>query len=160
MLMSGLVVKWSFKRLIIEGKWQSIFILRKICQQGPMGGIIAQMLKKIKGFVNILYMPLLVVTVGFAGFGLGRLSILLAIGGDVVVRNAAMVPAAHLRTSAAANPTLVLGGEYVASKSGTKYHFPWCAGARSIKEDNKVWFASKEEAELAGYEPAANCKGL
>ncbi len=49
---------------------------------------------------------------------------------------------------------------YVASKTGTKYHLPWCSGARRIKVENKVWFATKEEAEAAGYTPAANCKGL
>ncbi len=49
---------------------------------------------------------------------------------------------------------------YVASKTGTKYHLPWCSGARRIKDENKVWFATKEEAEAAGYTPAANCKGL
>jgi hypothetical protein len=53
-----------------------------------------------------------------------------------------------------------LGGKYVASKSGTKYHLPWCSGALSIKEGNKVWFNSKEEAEKAGYLPASNCKGI
>ncbi len=51
-------------------------------------------------------------------------------------------------------------GEYVASKSGTKYHLPWCPGAGQIKEENKIWFKSKEEAERAGYTPAANCKGI
>lgn len=51
-------------------------------------------------------------------------------------------------------------GGYVASKSGTKYHLPWCSGAKRIKEENKVWFATKEEAEAAGYSPASNCKGL
>ncbi len=51
-------------------------------------------------------------------------------------------------------------GKYVASKSGTKYHLPWCAGAKQIKEENKIWFVSKEEAEKAGYTPAANCKGI
>lgn len=49
---------------------------------------------------------------------------------------------------------------YVASKNGTKYHLPWCSGAQRIKEENKVWFKSKAEAEAAGYTPAANCKGL
>lgn len=49
---------------------------------------------------------------------------------------------------------------YVASKNGTKYHLPWCSGAKRIKEENKVWFATKEEAEAAGYTPAANCKGI
>lgn len=48
----------------------------------------------------------------------------------------------------------------VASKSGSKYYFPECAGAKRIKAENQVWFASKEEAESAGYSKAANCAGL
>lgn len=52
------------------------------------------------------------------------------------------------------------GGYVVASKSGSKYHFPWCAGASQIKEENKIWFNSIEEARTAGYTPAGNCKGL
>ena len=51
-------------------------------------------------------------------------------------------------------------GAYVASKSGTKYYLPWCGTANRIKEENKVWFETKAEAEAAGYQPAANCKGL
>lgn len=51
-------------------------------------------------------------------------------------------------------------GMYVASKSGSVYHLPWCSGAKRIKEENKVWFANKDEAERAGYRPAANCKGI
>jgi hypothetical protein len=50
--------------------------------------------------------------------------------------------------------------KYVASKNSTKYHLPWCSGAARIAEENKVWFASKEEAAAAGYAPAANCKGI
>lgn len=53
-----------------------------------------------------------------------------------------------------------LEGSYVASKSGTKYHLPWCPGASQMKEENKIWFDTKEEAEVAGYSPAANCKGI
>jgi hypothetical protein len=51
-------------------------------------------------------------------------------------------------------------GGYVASKNGGKYHLPWCSGALRIKEENKVWFKTKEEAEKAGYTPASNCKGI
>src|SRR3989338_3517499 len=57
-------------------------------------------------------------------------------------------------------PILATGGEYVASKTGTKYYLPWCGTAKRIKEENKVWFATKEEAEAEGYEPGKNCKGL
>jgi len=53
-----------------------------------------------------------------------------------------------------------VGGKYVASKNGSKYHFPWCSGATRMKEENKIWFETKEAAEKAGYGPAANCKGL
>jgi len=50
--------------------------------------------------------------------------------------------------------------KYVASKSGTKYHFLTCPGAKQIKEDNKIYFNSTAEAESAGYTPASNCPGL
>ncbi len=52
------------------------------------------------------------------------------------------------------------GGQYVSSKSGTRYYLPWCSGAKQIKEENKVWFTTKEAAEAAGYTPAKNCKGI
>jgi hypothetical protein len=29
-----------------------------------------------------------------------------------------------------------------------------------MKEENKIWFASKEEAKKKGYHPAGNCPGL
>ncbi len=49
---------------------------------------------------------------------------------------------------------------YVASKNGTKYYLPTCGSAKRIKEENRVWFATKGEAEAAGFGPAANCPGL
>lgn len=57
-------------------------------------------------------------------------------------------------------PSGNIQGAYVASKSGTKYHLPWCGSAKQIKEENKIWFATKEDAEKAGYTPSANCKGI
>ena len=52
------------------------------------------------------------------------------------------------------------GGGYVASKSGTRYYLPWCSGVSRIKEENKVWFQTKEEAEARGLTPAKNCEGM
>lgn len=51
-------------------------------------------------------------------------------------------------------------GKYVASKSGTKYYLPSCAGADRISDVNKVWFTSAALATAAGYTPAANCDGI
>lgn len=48
----------------------------------------------------------------------------------------------------------------VASKSGTKYHLLTCSGASTIKESNKIYFDSIDQAKAAGYTPAANCNGL
>lgn len=48
----------------------------------------------------------------------------------------------------------------IASQNGTKYHLPSCSGAKSIKEENKIYFNSIEEAKSAGYTPAGNCPAL
>lgn len=50
------------------------------------------------------------------------------------------------------------GGRVVASKNGTKYHHPWCAGASQIKEENKIWYESELEAQQAGLTKAKNCQ--
>ncbi len=48
----------------------------------------------------------------------------------------------------------------IASKNGKYYYLPWCAGALRIKEENKVFFKNKEEAEEKGYRPSKACRGL
>ena len=47
----------------------------------------------------------------------------------------------------------------VVSKASTtkKYHFTWCAGAKQIKETNKLWFETELLAQKAGYTLAGNC---
>ncbi len=48
-----------------------------------------------------------------------------------------------------------LPGKYVGSKNSNKYHLPDSSTAKRIKEENKVWFQSKEEAEAKGYVPGS-----
>ena len=62
--------------------------------------------------------------------------------------------------TASASRNAPIPGGFVASKNGTKYYIPTCGGASRIKEENKIWFTTKAEAEKAGYGPAANCPGL
>lgn len=105
---------------------------------------------------------LLVVLVGLLCFALGRLSASYP-GGNSSQPGAVLVgedDTGRVLDEGQAGAGGAVAGGVVASKSGTKYHFPWCAGAKSIKEENKVWFASTAEARSAGYEPAGNCKGL
>lgn len=51
-------------------------------------------------------------------------------------------------------------GMYVGSRNGRVYHLPSCSGAKRIKDENKVWFKDKKDAEERGYKPASNCKGI
>lgn len=104
-----------------------------------------------------LFVLLLILIVGLGGFGLGRLSTSERNGEPVHIEYTEGMPAAPASAGAAAETA---SGLLVASRNGSKYHYPWCSGAKRIAEGNKLWFQSKEEAERAGYTPAANCKGL
>jgi hypothetical protein len=70
------------------------------------------------------------------------------------LQNTAAAAASDIGTSANQ------GGQVVASKNGTKYHYPWCAGAKQISPQNLITFNSTLEARAAGFTPASNCKGL
>ncbi|MEK7551930.1 MAG: hypothetical protein AAB534_00790 [Patescibacteria group bacterium] len=114
-----------------------------------------------------------IVLVGTASFGLGRLSAFESKKEPVTIEmqefkdsDSEVLPSGSKPSSAKSNPTVLgeniskEGGEVVASKTGDKYHFPWCSGAKRITEANKVYFKSIEEAKAAGLTPAGNCKGL
>ena len=89
--------------------------------------------------------------VAFASFGLGRLSVIESVRPAVSITQA---------PSVAPTRAMYMGGQYVASRTGTTYYFPWCGGAQNISPENQVWFKTEEAAEKAGYRPAKNCKGL
>ena len=55
-------------------------------------------------------------------------------------------------------PSETSASAYVASKKSDKYHLPTCSYASKIAPDNLVTFASREEAESAGYKPCGVCK--
>ena len=52
------------------------------------------------------------------------------------------------------NITANAKGMFVASKSGTKYYWPWCSWAERIKPENQRWFNSEKDAQSAGYSPS------
>lgn len=62
-------------------------------------------------------------------------------------------------SSSHAEPVVALVAEktncaFVGSKNSNKYHLPSCTAAKRIKPENRVCFASKEEAEKRGYVPS------
>lgn len=143
---------------------------------------IKDLTQKIKGWGSIktlnlpslsddIFLGLIVILVAFGSFGLGRLSKIEGSKAPVRIENSVEFP--QNSTSQALNKEISgqgasiissipngTEGQLVGSSGGTKYHFPWCSGAKTISEANKIYFTSKEDAESRGYTPASNCKGL
>ena len=114
------------------------------------------MLNNIKAFLleDAVYFGLLLVLIALTSFGLGRYSTI------VDVKNTPQAPKMTLiqpKTRQMVTGTTTSEKTIVASKSGTKYHYIWCPGAKQIKEENKLFFTSETEAEAMGYSLAGNC---
>ncbi|MEK7462282.1 MAG: Ada metal-binding domain-containing protein [Patescibacteria group bacterium] len=134
------------------------------------------MCEKLKSLVgdDSLYFAALLLLIAIASFGLGRQSVMQKAASNSLKNNASavLVTPSQIVKSTSITPTPIttnstvtkesssVSGEVVASKSGTKYHLPTCSGAKSIKPENLITFATIAEAKAAGYTPAANCKGL
>jgi hypothetical protein len=121
---------------------------------------------KIKAFAIMTKEEVLVlclmILVGLASFGLGRASIIFSdnksptsFKGKSIDERQTPLSESKIDSKEVQSETTV-----VASKTGQKYHFPWCSGAKQITEKNKITFNSFDEARKAGYTPANNCKGL
>jgi hypothetical protein len=112
-----------------------------------------------------LFIVVLFITVSLTAFGLGRLAERAVHQTDEAIVKSSPTNVIFTNTTAenkeaASSEAASEEEQYVASKSGTKYHYPWCPGAKQMKEENKIYFDSRPAAEAAGYTPAANCKGL
>lgn len=107
---------------------------------------IAEVREKCKSFRDAIIIGILLLASSLS-FGLGYLAGLDAGRGRVSPETP---PALSVATTSAS-------GQVVASRNGTKYYLPQCAGAARITDANKVWFASVSAAEAAGYTLAANC---
>lgn len=97
------------------------------------------------GLICIIFLAAL------GSFGLGRLSALVE----------ARPPVSLTQAPEKANPgSVVMGGLFVAARTGSVYYYPWCSGAGNIALQNQRWFADEKSAQAAGYRAAKNCKGL
>ena len=114
-----------------------------------------------------LFLSLVIILVASLSFGIGRLSVVgerepIRVEYNPEISNSQFpisnqIPNPNTQTAnvitATQNNTSVVG-----SKNSNKYHYPYCPGAKQIKEENKIVFATPETAEAAGYTLAANCK--
>lgn len=124
------------------------------------------------------FIAMIIFLTALASFGLGRLSAIWPRPTPITIEDyASQNPASSAQTAPASpsapfknnHPESIANGiakpiagqeKYIASKSGTRYHFSWCPSALNIKRENKIWFATAAEARAKGYIPAANCPGL
>ena len=109
------------------------------------------------------FLPIAIILTATLSFGIGRLSVVgnrepIKIEYNPEISNSLPVPNTQTNQAASAVTATKSDTSVVVSKNGSKYHYPYCPGAKQIKEENKIVFASPTVAEAAGYTLAANCK--
>jgi hypothetical protein len=113
-------------------------------------------MEKIKRFLEgkqgkDILTVLIVVLVGLGSFGLGRLS-------KNVVSEGLKIEYTEGSLEASIAEATTTKKNFFASKRGSKYYSLGCSGGKTIKQENRVFFNTKEEAEKAGYELSVSCK--
>ena len=109
----------------------------------------------------------IVILVGLGSFELGRLSkgsgssgIKIEYDGEVAGVQASAISGVNNsdileNTKTEKNSS---GKNFFASSRGTKYYPVGCAGGKNIKIENRIYFATKEDAERAGYGLSSSCR--
>ena len=136
-------------------------------------------MEKIKLFINNclksekgkdILVVLIVILVGLGCFELGRLSkenssspglkILPAdeTGEYPNEDQSANIVSASIALKAPLDQTNSKAKNFFASNRGSKYYSLGCAGGKSIILENRIYFATKEEAERAGYQLSSSCQ--
>lgn len=110
---------------------------------------------------NTPLIVLIIIVVAVISFALGRLSVSEGESQIEISRQGDQAAATTLSELSEIDQERAVEESFVvASKNGTKYHYPWCSGANTISEENKIIFQTNTAARSAGYTPAKNCKGL
>ncbi len=129
--------------------------------------------EKIKAFLagdtaKDLSIVAVILIVAFGSFGLGRLSknegsVLAVEPGNMLANQTAQAIVPEIAPVSIATPIAEKAhttGDFVASKRGKKYYSLGCSGVKNLLEANKIYFATKQEAEQAGYTKSASCPDL
>ncbi len=113
-----------------------------------------------------ILMIIIVILVGLGSFELGRLSKANSSAGiqieypkQIETEPASAINAVESATSTPAKTKTSnsAGKNFFASNKGTKYYSLGCSAGKSLKQENRIYFATKEEAEKAGYTLSASC---
>lgn len=113
-------------------------------------------IKRATGLDKMAFLfSFVIIGVGLASFGIGRLSVGI---GPASVSDAPIMLVEGENSGFPEKRRDIPEKRYIASKNGTKYYPLGCAGGNRIKEENKIWLSSKEEAEKLGYSLSTTCK--
>jgi hypothetical protein len=130
-------------------------------------------MQKIKQFVESekgkdVLIVIIVILVGLASFELGRLSkgntssgIKIEYTGGMQGQGANLISSIGESSSLlqkTATPANASGKNFFASNRGTKYYSAGCSAGKSLKQENRIYFDTKEAAEKAGYELSSSCR--
>ena len=123
--------------------------------------ILAKILNQVKLHQKDIFLGFCIILISTISFNIGRINALnktpIKITGEANVYQAAA--GNSVLNKPKTTPVQPKDLRVVVSKASTtkKYHFTWCAGAKQIKEANKLWFENESLAQKAGYTLAGNC---
>ena len=129
-------------------------------------------MEKIKSFLasekgKDVLIILIVILVGLGSFELGRLSkgsesssgLKISYPEGASTQSGSLIVGLDGLNSTKPGPGSNSSGKgFFASNRGSKYYSLSCSGGKTIKEENRVYFASASEAESAGYTLSSSCK--
>ncbi len=133
-------------------------------------------MQKIKAFIESekgkdILIVIIVILVGLSSFELGRLSkggessgITIEYTDQAGNQSASVISALEhsniLQNDKMSknNNSTSAGKNFFASSKGSKYYSLGCSAGKSLKQENRIYFATKEEAEKAGYELSSSCR--
>ncbi len=124
-------------------------------------------MEKIKQFLESekgkdVLVVIIVVLVGLSSFELGRLSKENTASGikieypNQMENQPANVVSVTNSTNNKENRSN--GKIFFASNRGTKYYSIGCSAGKTIKQENRIYFTTGEEAQKAGYELSSSCR--
>jgi len=125
---------------------------------------ITNSMEKIKQFIasdkgKDILIVIIVILVGIASFELGRLS-KESSSGDLKIINTqtgeypSQDQGVSVILSQNSNST---GKTFFASNKGSKYYSLGCSAGKTIKQENRIYFTTGEEAQAAGYTLSSSC---
>jgi hypothetical protein len=124
---------------------------------------IKQFLEREKG--KDILIVVIVILVGLGSFELGRLSkenansgIRIEYPNQTLNQPANVISSVNTKNIAPKVVSVSKPKIFFASNRGRKYYPLGCSAGKTIKQENRIYFDSREEAERAGYELSSSCK--